>query len=496
MRHQFKALVVAAAAVAALSLLAVPAMAGSPAHQHALSNGSAPLTPTSGLVGLKDPVYTVTNAAGGGDALTVAGARSLFVNSGANVISYGAPDCFTGNTCGDPQTSSCATNAATGCHNGTVSQANFETQLGTILKSSANSGLGDPSIVLQLFPVNFSNGTCPPGTATICGSSFCPTLTTQGAASPSSTEWGLDLAADKTIVDSLAAAVSTTGVSPAYVFLESSNEGENQCWSKWGYTSTVQTGVSKALGHMYAAVMTGTGGLLTYAANALPGSGVAADGYIGTAGGILRGDSCVTNVNFSYGYKCTFTKASAQVADFNNAIKTDAGSSAYPGLESIHSYCHSPDFTTTSGYTLDNNECYAYYNQWRTMAAGQINTIWGSTAVSLMGFGVTEWQAGVCGSTNATCWSGFQNGASNGTATYDSGFWTMLTGNSTFFGTTGTAYFLQVQFDDAGNADGQGLPGAPDNNAHPSGNYNVIQEAGTKGEGYTAFCNAGAGTGC
>ena len=432
--------------------------------------------------------------------MTVPEARTLFTNSGAPVFSYGVPDCFSDSTCGDTEP------PVSQSHTGTVNKTNFENQLSTI----ANQ-LNNPALILQMFPVNYSaNGV-------VDGTSFCPTLNNNsaGTATPSSDEWGLDLPYDKAVID----AVVASGISPSAIFVESSNEAENQCHTKWGYSSTVQPGVSTALGHMFAAVMDGPSGLRAYLRSKFPNAITADIGYIGTAGGLNRGstpDTCVSQAGKPYGYNCTYNIAKSQIDDFNNAVKADQGTSGVPDIESIHSYCHSSDFSPSAGYPLDDNKCFAYYREWITMAHLEAHNIWGATAGDPVMFGITEWQAGVCtadqAGDNAQCWSkaadgisngGFINGTANDASSYDSGFWSMLGGsNAQLTGLTGTRYYLGVQFDDAGNADGQGVPGAPDNNntihgGDPAGNYNVIQKAGTAGEGYSAFCNAtGVGTGC
>jgi hypothetical protein len=442
------------------------------------------VTGTNFDAGIKIGVWQSNN--NGGPALTNTGAVSLLQQTKTPLISYGVYDCFTGMTCGDSE--------AGGSHTGTLSESSFESQIAAI-KTDFNS----PALILQLPPV--TNSTLGSGGNAIPGTDFCPTVSGAGV-NQTSDEWGMNLALDKEIVH----AVSVAGFTGP-LFLESSNEADVDCATKWGFNSLSDPGISTDLGHMYAATIPA---LVTYAKNIKSQgvkqfSAVWPIGYIGQNGGPEWGDTCTPNVS-TYGFACT--EPTQWVDEFNSAVKADGAT--MPIIESTHSYCHSSDFgTAASGYnqgpgpggttqTITDNECYAYQNQWITNARTEAAKTWGSNATNNMAFAVSEWQAGSC--TNDTgpgsaysCWGYPSSGACSGgfcptdndANNYTAGYLNMLKGNGQIFGAGGTAYWLGVMFDDASNTEGS-----------PQANYNVITENGTQGAQYPAFSAAACGTAC
>jgi hypothetical protein len=263
---------------------------------------------------------------------------------------------------------------------------------------------------------------------------------------------------------------ATAAVYKGPIVIESSNEAEYDCASYWGYSSAGSSGVSTDIGEMYAATMPS---LVEYA-RSLGFSDVVTVGYIGVNGGPGWGDACTASSSYPYGYNCN--PPDQWVDQFNQAV--EAAYVAHrdnpdyiPNVESVHSYCHSTDFTTSPGYNFSNNECLAWQREWLTSARQQVDRIWGKAIGSQIRFAVSEWSGGTYNSATDR-WSGYADG---GMARYVTEYLAMLKGDGRTTG-TGTAYWEASLFELAGNPQGNG--------------YNVINPNGAPSRYYAAFRRA------
>jgi hypothetical protein len=359
------------------------------------------------------------------------------------IIRYGVYDCWTTETCG------------TDSHTGSQSESTFETTM-------SNMHTDFPSAVpwIKLPPV--TSGAIG---SVAAGSVFCPPVD----ASPNNTigtNWSMNLSMDEQIVQ----AISTVYTGP--LILEDDNEAEYDCWSAWHFAGAGSTGVSKNIAQMYAATMPA---LKAYALS-LGFSQVVTVGYIGVGGGLGWGSTCSAGGG-TYGYTCTVSNK--WIDEFNNQLESqwaadsnsDPNKPYYiPDVESLHSYCHSPDFVASNPYVLADAECDAYYNQWIQNARTEANSIWGSTIGNGIRFSVSEWQGGICTNTSTACWSGFPTDEGS----YIDNFLSMLQGNGETTGSNSTAFWEGTLFEVASNTD-----------SAAAGAYNVINIAGTTPSWYT-----------
>jgi hypothetical protein len=353
--------------------------------------------------------------------------------AGMPVIRYAVYDCFVGETCG------------TDNHAGSLSRANLDTAISGITVNMH----GVPWI--KLLPITKA------GIGTVSnGSVFCPATS--------------NMAMNLPIYKSLMAEIRNVYSGP--IIIESTNEGEYDCATKWGFASSGAVGVSKALGDHYVANMPP---LIKYSRDTLGFSQVVPVGYVGIAGGTNWGQTCTANANAPYGYACSYQ--TRWVNEFNTQVQAAYVSHGndpdyIPGAESIHAYCHSSDFGANP-FNFSDNICNAYYRNWLTQSRAQVNTNWGPAIGGNIRFAISEWQAGVCTNLSTSCWSGWSTPAT--VQSFYSSWLGMLAGDGNTTG-AGTRYWAANVFEIASNSD-----------TGPGGYYNIIRQDGTTPAWYDTF---------
>jgi hypothetical protein len=366
----------------------------------------------------------------GGPAVTSSSVTSEISAADIPIIRYSVYDCFTTETCGRDN------------HRGSLSVSSYQSAITGITQTD------HAALWLKMVPITSGD------IGGVTGSIFCP----------SAGNWGMNLPMEKQLL------AATAAVYKGPIVLESDNEGEYDCASYWGYSSAGNSGVSTDLGDMFAATIPA----LAEYARALGFSDVVTTGYIGVNGGPNWGDACTVNSGVSYGYSCAIP--SEYVDQFNQAALAAYQASGdnpdyIPQVESVHSYCHSPDFTSTAGYGFANNECYAWQREWILNARQQVDQIWGTTIGSQIRFAVSEWSGGTYNSAS-DCWVGYTNGQM---ANYVTAYLGMLKGDGRTTG-TGNAYWGANLFELASNPEGNG--------------YNLINPSGAEASYYSAFKTA------
>lgn len=260
---------------------------------------------------------------------------SLTQAAGITSVRFAESDCFQGMTCG------------TDNHAGTATKANFDSAINGIINN-----LGAVPII-KLEPIA--------GSDTINGinqSVFCPPTN----------NLAMNLPMDEAIVAYAGNRVH---------LYESTNEGEYDCASTWGYPSAGSAGVSTILGEHFAQNMPA---LKKYARGL--GINIKTIGYIGVAGGVGWGQTCTT-------------PRLRSIDEFNNAAYqayVNAGNDPdyIPDAESIHSYPFPSDFPETSSV-----ECvYQYYKLFIQDWRQELVNIWGPTIGNQIKLADTEWEAG------------------------------------------------------------------------------------------------------
>jgi hypothetical protein len=345
----------------------------------------------------------------GGPAVSPAVSADV-TGADVRVIRYAVSDCFANMTCGLDN------------HTGTIHRADFD----TVVHAVQNDGA---VLWLKMVPIasDTING--------INGSVFCP-------------PWTGDASGNLPMYKAVVAEVRTAGYAGPLV-IESNNEMEYACWKFWQsqgapITGAGSVGVSKRIGEHYAATMPA---LKTYA-ETLGFSQVVVGGYIGVGGGPQWGQSCTADATKPFGYACGYQ--SRWVTEFNTAVHSAyvaAGNDpAYiPDFEAIHSYGHSPDFSSAAGYEFDDNICFAYYRNWLTQTHAVIGSVWGANDVKLS---LSEWNAG--SSNSSGTWSGWTTAGRP--EQFYAGWYQMLRGDGNT-GPDGTAYWNSNLFLIAGNSD-------------------------------------------
>ena len=397
------------------------------------------------IYGLESAPYKLD----GGPAATSTAVQGKMTDTKSPVTRWGVPDCFTGMTCGSDG------------HTGTLSRSTFDSAIQGLTVNGEIPWIELPPVTAGTLNLNGTN---------IAGTKFCPP--------GNGSNWGMNLTLDEAIVDEIGAHGGAGG--SAYtgpVILESSNEGEFDCYATWGFSSAGAVGVSKNLGDMYVATMPA---LLAHARSADSFSSVTPVGYIGIGGGPQWGTSMACTVSSgSYGgYTCGYN--SRWVNEFNTEVQAayaaHGNSSDYlPAAESIHAYCHGGDFSTqAASYAFDDGQCQAYYRNWITQARSGVSGIWGSATGNGMLFAISEWNAGICPS-STNCWSGW--GTSGAPGSFYDKWLNMLQGNGATTGSAGTRYWDANLFEVASNTDGTVGPD----------NYNVIKTDGTTPAWYDNF---------
>jgi hypothetical protein len=421
----------AAAAAAALSLLAASCSSSRPPP-------GPPPPPARGLLLQTNLLYSSEIGAwenDGGPAVTNAAVVQHIRAARIPAIKFSMYDCFTGETCGRDH------------HRGSQSVSEFQSAIRGITQT-------DRAIPwLKFLPVSRSN------IGGVIGSVFCPPA--------NGSDWGMNLPAGKQML------AATAAVYKGPIILEDNNEAEYDCARFWGYPNDGAPGVSTKLGDMYAATMPE---LVSYA-RSLGFSDVVTVGYIGVNGGPGWGDPCTADGSAPFGYSCSIP--SMYIDEFNNAVYAayiahHRNQDYIPAVESVHSYCHSPDFTSSPGFPVPDAECYAWQREWIQAARAQLEGIWGDAIGSQIRFSVSEWSGGVS-DTIAGNWPGYTNGSMPG---YVSGYLKMLRGDGRTTG-SGDGYWAASLFELASNPPGNG--------------YNLIQPDGTPADYYPAFRAASVG---
>lgn len=332
------------------------------------------------------------------------------------IIRYAVYDCFTDETCGNDH------------HTGTQSVSQYQQAITGITQK-------DHALLwLKMVPITSGD------IGGITGTVFCPPA--------NGSDWGMNLPMEEQVI------AATAAVYKGPIVIESNNEAEYDCSSYWGFSSPGSTGVSADIGRMYAATMPK---LVAYA-RSLGFSDVVSAAYIGVGGGPGWGNTCNTDSSATYGYKC---EEPNYVEQFNAADKAAGGTR--PDVETIHSYCHSPDFDQTVPYNFSDDECYAYYSEWLPAARTQVESVWGKKYGQYTRYSISEWNGGICDSSSA-CWSGYADGDNSA---YVSGFLAML---------KASGYWNANLFELASNPQGD--------------DYNLIQPNGTTSDYYSAFKTA------
>jgi hypothetical protein len=419
------ALRAAALPVAALLLAAACSSAPSPPAPRALRD------PT-GLLGHSNLLYSSEIGAwegAGGPAVTNPAVAGEIRAAKIPAIRFSVYDCFTGERCGRDR------------HEGTQSRAAFQSAIRGITQT-------DGAIPwLKFLPVSRSN------IHGIIGAIFCPPA--------DGSDWAMNLPANKAVL------AATAAVYRGPVILEDNNEAEYDCAPFWGYPTTGAPGVSTKLGDIYVATMPA----LVADAHRLSFSSVVTIGYLGISGGPGWGDPCTPDGSAPYGYDCAVP--TRYVDEFNTAVHAAYLASHdnpdyLPEVESVHSYCHSTDFTSKPGYPVPDAMCYAWQREWLLMARAQVEQIWGNSIGSQIRFAVSEWSGGTY-RTPADSWVGYRNG---GMPPYVSGYLKMLEGDGKVTG-SGTGYWGASLFQLASNPQGNG--------------YNLIEPDGSPSDYYAAF---------
>ena len=382
-----------------------PVSAGAVVHELALTSGAASAS-ADGPAGANQSALWLRDrrlAGGRRPAVTNPAVTSKIRDAAVPAIRFSVYDCFTGETCGRDH------------HRGTQSRTEFQSAIRGITQT-------DRAVPwLKFLPVSRSN------IRGIIGSVFCPPA--------NGSDWAMNLPADKQVL------AATADVYKGPIILEDNNEAEYDCGPYWGYSSDGDPGVSTKLGQIYAATMPE---LVAYA-RSLGFSDVVTMGYIGISGGPGWGDPCTATAGAPYGYHCAIP--SMYLDEFNNAVHSAYVASHdnpdfIPQVESVHSYCHSTDFTSKPGYPVPNAECYAWQSEWIYAARTQAEAIWGDAIGGQIRFAVSEWSGGTY-RTPADSWAGYHNGGMPG---YVAGYLKVLRGNGRTTGsgnTTGRAACLR-----------------------------------------------------
>jgi hypothetical protein len=367
---------------------------------------------------------------GGGPAVTDKRIVSQVTAARIALIRYGVYDCFTNETCGRDH------------HRGSLSAAAYESAVAGITRTDHSA------LWLKMVPISQGD------IGGVTGSIFCP----------SAGDWDMNLPMEKQLL------ADTARVYRGPIVLESDNEAEYDCSSYWGFSSAGDRGVSTYLGDIFAATIP----RLAAYARSLGFSDVVTDGYIGVDGGPGWGDTCRPRPAAAFHYECAIPRQF--VDEFNQAALAAWRASGrnrdyIPESESVHSYCHSTDFTSSPGYNFSNDECLAWQREWLVSARQQVDRIWGTAIGSQIRFAVSEWSGGTYNSATDR-WSGYADG---GMASYVTEYLAMLKGDGRTTG-TGTAYWEASLFELAGNPQGNG--------------YNVINPNGAPSDYYGAFKRA------
>jgi hypothetical protein len=398
----------------------------------------SPAVPATGLLARTDLIYGSEIGAwenNGGPAVANPAVVREIRAAKVSLIRYSVYDCFTGQRCGRNN------------HQGTQSEAAFQQAIRGITTT-------DGAIPwIKFLPVARGN------IRGVTGSIFCP----PGDGS----DWGMNVPVDKKVLAAIAA------VYKGPIILEDNNEAEYDCARFWGFSSEGDQGVSTDLGKMFSATMPP---LLSYA-KSLGFSDVVSVGYIGISGGPGWNDPCSATSSGPFGYSCSIP--TTYVDEFNQAAHAAYVSSGnnpdyIPEAESVHSYCHSPDFTSTKGYPVPDAECYAWQRQWIATARQEVDSIWGNAIGSQIRFAVSEWSGGAY-NPRADSWAGYSNGGMPG---YVAGYLKVLRGDGTTTG-DGDGYWSATLFNLSSNPQGNG--------------YNLIQPDGKPSDYYPAFRAASAG---
>jgi hypothetical protein len=366
----------------------------------------------------------------GGPAVTVSRIVSQVRAARIAIIRYGVYDCFTDETCGRDH------------HRGSISAAAYESAVAGITRRDHSA------LWLKMVPIAAGD------IGGVTGSIFCPAVG----------DWAMNLPVEKQLL------AATARVYRGPIVLESDNEAEYDCASYWGFSSAGDRGVSTYLGDIFAATIP----RLAEYARSLGFSDVVTDGYIGVNGGPGWGDPCRPSAGAPFRYQCSIPRQF--VDEFNQAALAAYRASGHnreyiPEAESVHSYCHSTDFTSRPGYNFSNDECLAWQREWLVSARQQVDKIWGPAIGSQIRFAVSEWSGGTYNSA-ADRWTGYADG---GMASYVTEYLAMLKGDGRTTG-TGTAYWEASLFELAGNPQGNG--------------YNVINPNGAPSDYYGAFKRA------
>jgi hypothetical protein len=427
----------AMAGVACLALLTSSCSSSASPSGSPASSGS-PAPPPSGLLGHSNLLYGSEIGAweiNGGSAVTNPTIVREIRAAKVSLIRYSVYDCFTGQRCGRDN------------HAGTQSEVTFQDAIRGITKT-------DGAIPwIKFLPVARGNirGTT--------GQIFCP----PGDGS----DWGMNVPADKQVLAAIAA------VYKGPIVLEDNNEAEYDCARFWGFSSDGDPGVSTDLGHLFAATMPP---LLAYA-KTLGFSDVVSVGYIGISGGPGWNDPCAATSTAPFGYSCSIPNT--YIDEFNRAAHAAYVTSGekpdyIPEVESVHSYCHSPDFTSATGYPVPDAECYAWQRQWITAARQEVDSIWGDAIGNQIRFAVSEWSGGAYNK-HGNSWAGFTNGDM---PRYVAGYLKTLRGDGVTTG-DGDGYWSATLFNLSSNPQGNG--------------YNLIQPDGKPSDYYPAFRSASLG---
>jgi hypothetical protein len=400
---------------------------------------SSPSTPApkslrapSGLLARTNLLYSTEIGAwegDGGPAVKNSAVAAKIRAARIPAIRFSVYDCFTGERCGRDH------------HKGTQSRAAFQSAIRGITQA-------DHAIPwLKFLPVSRSN------IRGIIGSIFCPPA--------DGSDWAMNLPASKQVL------AATAAVYKGPVILEDNNEADYNCAPFWGYSTDGAPGVSTKLGHLYVATMPA---LVAYARQ-LGFSDIVTMGYVGISGGPGWGDPCTADSSAPYGYSCAVP--TTYIDEFNNVVHAAYVASHdnpdyLPEVESVHSYCHSTDFTSKPGYPVPDAKCYAWQREWLLMARAQVEQIWGEPIGSRIRFAVSEWSGGTY-RTPSDSWAGYRNG---GMTSYVSGYLKMLQGDGQVTG-SGTGYWGAALFLTASNPQGNG--------------YNLIEPDGSPADYYPAF---------
>jgi len=416
-----------AAAVTVAALLAVTACSSAPSPP-----APKPMSSPTGLLARRNFLYSSEIGAwepDGGPAVTNPAVVRKVRAARIPAIKFSVYDCFTGQVCGRDH------------HRGTQARPAFQSAIRGITRT-------DGAVPwLKFLPVSRGN------IRSVIGAIFCP----PGDGS----NWAMNLPTDKSVL------AATAEVYRGPIILEDNNEAEYDCARFWGYATDGAPGVSTKLGEIYAATMPT---LVSYA-RTLGFSDVVSVGYVGISGGPEWGDPCTADSGAPFGYSCAIP--TTYIDEFNTAVHA-----AYvahhddpdyiPQVESVHSYCHSTDFTTKPGFPVPNAACFAWQREWLLTARSQVEQIWGEPIGSKIRFSVSEWSGGSFHSPGPS-WAGFGNGGMPG---YVTGYLGVLRGDGIDTG-SGTGYWSASLFLLASNPQGNG--------------YNLIEPDGTPSDYYPAY---------